>query len=138
NAVGVPVMLKPAAGGGGIGLSKCKNEKQLRSAYEDARKKGEMFFGSSRVFVEKLVESPHHIEVQVLADSHGNVRHLFERECSIQRRHQKVLEETPSPLLDDKARAAVCEAAVRAAAAVGYQNAGTVEFVAGEDRRFFF
>jgi acetyl-CoA carboxylase biotin carboxylase subunit len=138
EAVGFPVMLKASAGGGGIGMSKCKNEKQLRSAYEDARKKGEMFFGSSRVFVEKLVESPHHIEVQVLADAHGTVRHLFERECSIQRRHQKVLEETPSPLLDDKTRAAVCEAAVKAAAAVGYVNAGTVEFVAGEDRQFYF
>jgi acetyl-CoA carboxylase biotin carboxylase subunit len=138
EACGYPVMLKASAGGGGIGMAKCKNEKQLRSAYDDARKKGEMFFGSSRVFVEKLVESPHHIEVQIIADAHGNVRHLFERECSIQRRHQKVLEETPSPLLDDATRAAVCDAAVKAARAVGYVNAGTVEFVAGEDRSFYF
>src|SRR4051812_34893420 len=138
DAVGYPVMLKASAGGGGIGMAKCKSEKQLRAAYEDARKKGEMFFGSSRVFIEKLVESPHHIEVQILADAHGTVRHLFERECSVQRRHQKVLEETPSPLLDDATRAAVCDAAVKAAAAVGYVNAGTVEFVAGEDKSFYF
>ncbi|HEY4222429.1 MAG TPA: biotin carboxylase N-terminal domain-containing protein [Myxococcota bacterium] len=138
DACGYPVMLKASAGGGGIGMAKCKSEKQLRAAYDDARKKGEMFFGSSRVFVEKLVESPHHIEVQIIADAHGTVMHLFERECSVQRRHQKVLEETPSPLLDDKTRAAVCDAAVKAAAAVGYVNAGTVEFVAGEDRQFYF
>ncbi len=138
SAVGFPVMLKASAGGGGIGMSRCKSEKQLRSAFEDARKKGEMFFGSSQVFIEKLVERPHHIEVQILADAHGAVRHLFERECSIQRRHQKVLEETPSPLLDDATRAAVCEAAVKAARAVGYVNAGTVEFVAAEDRSFYF
>jgi acetyl-CoA carboxylase biotin carboxylase subunit len=138
NSVGFPVMLKASAGGGGIGMAKCKNEKQLRQAFEDARKKGEMFFGSSRVFVEKLVESPHHIEVQILADAHGDVRHLFERECSIQRRHQKVLEETPSQLLTPATRAAICEAAVKAAKAVGYVNAGTVEFVAAEDQSFYF
>ncbi len=136
--VGYPVMLKASAGGGGIGMSKCASEKQLRQSFDDARKKGEMFFGSSRVFIEKCVESPHHIEVQILADAHGNVMHLFERECSIQRRNQKVLEETPSPLLDDASRAAVCDAAVKAARAVGYQNAGTVEFVVGEDRQFYF
>jgi acetyl-CoA carboxylase, biotin carboxylase subunit len=138
ESVGYPVMLKASAGGGGIGMSKCKNEKQLRQAFEDARKKGEMFFGSSRVFVEKCVESPHHIEVQILADKHGRVMHLLERECSVQRRNQKVLEETPSMLLDDATRAAVCEAAVKAAQAVGYQNAGTVEFVAAEDKTFYF
>jgi acetyl-CoA carboxylase, biotin carboxylase subunit len=138
DSVGYPVMLKASAGGGGIGMARCRNEKQLRAAYEDARKKGEMFFGSSKVFVEKLIESPHHIEVQILADAHGRVVHLYERECSIQRRHQKVLEETPSPLLDEETRLAVCEAAVRAARAVGYVNAGTVEFVAGEDRSFYF
>ena len=138
DAAGYPVMLKASAGGGGIGMARCKNEKQVRQAFEDAKKKGEQFFGSGKVFIEKLVESPHHIEVQVLGDRHGNVVHLFERECSIQRRNQKVLEETPSPLLDEETRARICEAAVKAAAAVGYSSAGTVEFVADEQRNFYF
>jgi acetyl-CoA carboxylase biotin carboxylase subunit len=140
EAVGYPVMLKASAGGGGIGMSKCKNDKQLRSAFDDARKKGEMFFGSSRVFIEKCIEQPHHVEVQILADRHGHVHHLFERECSIQRRNQKVLEETPSPLVDRHPgmREALCVAAVKAAAAVGYDNAGTVEFVADDSGAFYF
>jgi acetyl-CoA carboxylase, biotin carboxylase subunit len=138
NAVGYPVMLKASAGGGGIGMSRCKNDKQLRDAFDDARKKGEMFFGSSRVFIEKLIENPHHIEVQVLGDKHGNIIHLFDRECSIQRRNQKVLEETPSPLLDDELRKRVCDAGVKAARAVGYVNAGTVEMVADEGGNVYF
>jgi acetyl-CoA carboxylase, biotin carboxylase subunit len=138
NEVGYPVMLKASAGGGGIGLSKCRSEKQLRQAFDDARKKGEMFFGSSRVFVERCIEQPHHVEVQILADRFGRTIHLFERECSVQRRHQKVLEETPSPLLDDGARAALCAAAVQAAMTVGYVNAGTVEFVVDAEKRFYF
>ena len=136
--IGYPVMLKASAGGGGIGMARCQSEKQLRTAFEDVRKKGEMFFGSSRVFLEKLVENPHHIEVQILADAHGEVRHLFDRECSIQRRHQKVLEETPSCLLDATTRSAMCDAAVTAARAVGYVNAGTVEFVVDDARNYFF
>jgi len=138
--VGYPVMLKASAGGGGIGMYKCKNEKQLRSAFDDARKKGELFFGSSRVFIEKCIEQPHHVEVQVLADKHGHVHHLFERECSIQRRNQKVLEETPSPLVDRHPgmREKLLDAAVKAAAAVGYDNAGTVEFVADDSGAFYF
>ncbi len=138
--VGYPVMLKASAGGGGIGMYKCKNEKQLRSAFDDARKKGEMFFGSSRVFIEKCIEQPHHVEVQVLGDKHGHVHHLFERECSIQRRNQKVLEETPSPLVDRHPgmREKLLDAAVKAAAAVGYDNAGTVEFVADDNGAFYF
>jgi acetyl-CoA carboxylase biotin carboxylase subunit len=121
-------------------MAKCRNEKQLRAAFDDARKKGEMFFGSSRVFIEKCIEKPHHVEVQILADQHGNVHHLFERECSVQRRNQKVLEETPSPLVDrfPGMRERLCDAAVRAARAVKYENAGTVEFVAGEDGSFYF
>ena len=140
EACGWPVMLKASAGGGGIGMAKCKNEKQLRAAFDDARKKGELFFGSSRVFVEKCIEKPHHIEVQILADHHGNVHHLFERECSVQRRNQKVLEETPSPLVErfPGMRERLCEAAVKAGKAVGYTNAGTVEFVGAEDGSFFF
>ncbi len=140
EAAGWPVMLKASAGGGGIGMAKCKNEKQLRSAFDDARKKGEMFFGSSRVFVEKCIERPHHVEVQILGDKHGHVHHLFERECSIQRRNQKVLEETPSPLVDRHPgmREKLLDAAVKAAAAVGYDNAGTVEFVADDSGAFYF
>ncbi|MDP2343951.1 MAG: biotin carboxylase N-terminal domain-containing protein [Deltaproteobacteria bacterium] len=140
EAAGWPVMLKASAGGGGIGMAKCRNEKQLRSAFDDARKKGELFFGSSRVFVEKCIEKPHHIEVQILADQFGNVHHLYERECSVQRRNQKVLEETPSPLVDrfPGMRERLCSAAVSAARAVGYTNAGTVEFVGAEDGSFFF
>ena len=138
--VGWPVMLKTSAGGGGIGMAKCKNEKQLRNAFEDAKKKGEQFFGSSRVFIENCIEQPHHVEVQILADHHGNVHALFERECSIQRRNQKVLEETPSPLVDRHPgmREALCEAAIKAARAVGYDNAGTVEFVADSTGAFYF
>ncbi len=140
NAVGYPVMLKASAGGGGIGMAKCKNEKQLRSAFEDAQKKGQQFFGSSRVFIEKCIENPHHIEVQIMADKHGNVHALFERECSIQRRNQKVLEETPSPLVDRHPgmRERLCDAAVAAAKAVNYDNAGTVEFVADDAGNFYF
>ena len=140
EAAGWPVMLKASAGGGGIGMAKCRNEKQLRAAFDDARRKGELFFGSSRVFVEKCIENPHHIEVQIIADHHGNVHHLFERECSVQRRNQKVLEETPSPLVQRHPlmREALCSAAVKAATAVGYTNAGTVEFVGADDGSFFF
>ncbi len=140
NAVGYPVMLKASAGGGGIGMAKCKNEKQLRSSFEDAQKKGQQFFGSSQVFIEKCIENPHHVEVQIMADRHGNVHALFERECSIQRRNQKVLEETPSPLVDRHKgmREKLCEAAVAAARAVKYDNAGTVEFVADDAGNFYF
>lgn len=136
--IGYPVMLKASAGGGGIGMTFCKSEKKLRKSFEDAQKKGEMFFGSSAVFVEKFIEDPHHIEVQILADQHGNVRHLFDRECSIQRRHQKVLEEAPSPFISDAVRKDICETAVRAAQAVDYVGAGTVEFVVGADQSFYF
>ncbi|MFZ9886734.1 MAG: acetyl-CoA carboxylase biotin carboxylase subunit [Myxococcota bacterium] len=136
--VGYPIMLKTSAGGGGIGMHRCDNEKKLRKSFEDAKKKGEMFFGSSEVFLERYVESPHHIEVQILADQHGKVLHLFDRECSVQRRHQKLIEEAPSPFLTEATRAAICEAAVKAAAAVGYTNAGTVEFVVDSDQQFYF
>lgn len=136
--IGYPVMLKASAGGGGIGMTFCKSEKKLRKSFEDAQKKGEMFFGSSAVFVEKFIENPHHIEVQILADKHGTVRHLFDRECSIQRRHQKVLEEAPSPFISEAVRKDICETAVRAAQAVDYVGAGTVEFVVGADQSFYF
>jgi acetyl-CoA carboxylase biotin carboxylase subunit len=136
--IGFPVMLKTSAGGGGIGMYKCKKEKKLRKSFEDARKKGEMFFGSPEVFLEKYIESPHHIEVQILADTHGNVLHLYERECSVQRRHQKLVEEAPSPFLSDATRASMCSTAVTAARAVGYVGAGTVEMVVDADQQYFF
>jgi acetyl-CoA carboxylase biotin carboxylase subunit len=136
--MGYPVMLKAAAGGGGIGMYRCKKEKQLRSNFEDAKKKGEMFFGSAEVFLEKLIPNPRHIEVQILADGRGKVLHLYERECSIQRRHQKLLEEAPSPSIGPETRAAMCAAAIKAAEAVGYANAGTVEFIVDEAGNFYF
>jgi acetyl-CoA carboxylase biotin carboxylase subunit len=136
--LGYPVMLKAAAGGGGIGMYRCKKEKQIRANFEDAQKKGEMFFGSAEVFLEKQIEDPRHIEVQILADGRGKVLHLFERECSVQRRHQKLLEETPSPSIDPETRAAMCAAAVKAAEAVGYANAGTVEFIVDAQGHFYF
>jgi len=136
--MGFPVMLKASAGGGGIGMYACKKEKKLRKSFEDAQKKGEMFFGSPEVFLEKLIEEPHHIEVQIMADTHGNVRHLLDRECSLQRRHQKVLEEAPSPFLRDDVRKALCETAVTAAKAVDYVGAGTVEFIVDKDQNFYF
>jgi acetyl-CoA carboxylase biotin carboxylase subunit len=139
NKVGFPVMLKAAAGGGGIGMHRCKTEADLRKNFADARKKGEMFFGSAAVFIEKLVERPRHIEVQILGDRDGKVHALFERECSVQRRHQKVLEEAPSPLVDAAMRAAMMDAARKAGGCAGYRNAGTVEFIVdGNTKAFYF
>lgn len=136
--IGYPVMLKTSAGGGGIGMYKCAKEKALRKNFDDAKKKGEMFFGSAALMLEKYIENPHHVEVQILADSHGNTLHLFERECSVQRRHQKLLEESPSPFLSEQTRAAMCEAAVTAAKTVDYVGAGTVEFVVDAEQNFYF
>ena len=136
--IGYPVMLKASAGGGGIGMSLCKNEKKLREAFDDAQKKGAQFFGSSELLLEKFIESPHHVEVQVLGDTHGNLVHLFDRECSVQRRNQKVVEEARSPFLKEAARAALLEAGVKAARAVDYVSAGTIEFVADAHENVFF
>ena len=138
EGIGYPVMLKTSAGGGGIGMYRCDKEKTLRKSFDDAKKKGEMFFGSAALLLEKYVEKPHHVEVQVLADQHGKTLHLFERECSVQRRHQKLLEESPSPFLAEETRAAMCQAAVKAAETVGYVGAGTVEFVVDSDQNFYF
>jgi acetyl-CoA carboxylase, biotin carboxylase subunit len=136
--IGFPVMLKASAGGGGIGMVKCKSEKKLRKSFEDAQKKGEMFFGSSELLLEKCIENPHHVEVQVFGDKAGNIIHLFDRECSVQRRNQKILEEAPSPFVKDDVRQKICAAAVRAAETVGYENAGTVEFVMDGEGQFYF
>ena len=136
--IGYPIILKAAAGGGGKGMRLVREARGLPREFSLARSEAAGAFGDGRVFVEKYLEAPRHIEVQVLGDSHGNIVHLFERECSIQRRHQKVIEEAPSPFVTPALRARICGAAVKAAAACGYQNAGTVEFLAVEDGSFYF
>ena len=138
NEIGYPVMLKASAGGGGKGMRIAFNDDEARDGLVRAASEAKSSFGDDRVFVEKFVVDPRHIEIQVLADSHGNTVHLFERECSIQRRHQKVVEEAPSPFLDAETRAAMGAQAVALAAAVGYQSAGTVEFIVGPNRDFYF
>ncbi len=128
-AIGFPSLLKPSAGGGGKGMRIIRTSDEIAGAIESARRESLGAFGDDTLLVERFVDQPRHIEVQVLADTHGNVVHLGERECSLQRRHQKVIEESPSPLLDDHARQAICAAAVRLAQSVNYVGAGTVEFV---------
>jgi propionyl-CoA carboxylase alpha chain len=136
--IGYPVMIKASAGGGGKGMRIAKSRGEVAEGFTRARSEAKTSFGDDRVFIEKFIENPRHVEIQVLGDKHGSVIHLGERECSIQRRNQKVVEESPSPLLDAKTRAAMGEQAVRLAKAVGYDSAGTVEFVAGQDRSFYF
>ncbi len=138
DEIGYPVMIKASAGGGGKGMRVAYNAKEAAEGFELARSEAKSSFGDDRCFVEKFIENPRHIEIQVLGDKHGNVVYLGERECSIQRRNQKVLEEAPSPLLDEKTRKAMGEQSVALAKAVGYDSAGTVEFVAGQDRSFYF
>ncbi|NDC59664.1 MAG: ATP-grasp domain-containing protein, partial [Alphaproteobacteria bacterium] len=137
--IGYPVMIKASAGGGGKGIRVAFDKKELLEGFPAVRAEARNAFGDDRVFIEKFVLNPRHIEIQVLGDKHGGIVHLFERECSIQRRNQKVIEEAPSPLLDDKTRKAMGEQAVALAKAVGYDSAGTVEFVAsGADKSFYF
>jgi propionyl-CoA carboxylase alpha chain len=136
--IGYPVMIKASAGGGGRGLRVAWNDKDAAEGFASCRAEAENAFGNDRVFIEKFVEEPRHIEIQVLGDAHGNVVYLWERECSIQRRHQKVIEEAPSPFLDEQTRTAMGEQAVALAKSVRYQSAGTVEFVVGKDKRFYF
>lgn len=136
--VGYPVMIKASAGGGGKGIRVAWNAKDVEEGFPAVRAEAKASFGDDRIFIEKFIESPRHIEIQVLGDKHGNVVHLFERECSIQRRNQKVIEEAPSPLLDEATRAAMGAQAVALAQAVDYDSAGTVEFVAGQDKSFYF
>jgi len=136
--VGYPVMLKAAAGGGGKGMRLAHTPKELNSALESARSEAERAFGDDEVYMEKALINPRHIEMQVLADEHGNAVYLGERECSIQRRHQKVLEESPAPIVDSEMRRKIGEAAVRVAKAAGYSNAGTVEFLRDQIGNFFF
>jgi propionyl-CoA carboxylase alpha chain len=136
--IGYPVMIKASAGGGGKGLRVAFNDKEAFDGFTSCRNEARNSFGDDRVFIEKFVEEPRHIEIQVLGDAHGNVIYLNERECSIQRRHQKVIEEAPSPFISDATRRAMGEQAVALARAVKYQSAGTVEFVVGKDQSFYF
>jgi len=136
--VGYPIMLKAAAGGGGKGMRLVRSEEELHSAFESARSEAERAFGDGEVYIEKLIENPRHIEMQVLADEHGHILWLGERECSVQRRHQKVLEESPSPVVNAEMRRRMGEAAVKVAQAGGYTNAGTVEFLVDEHKNFYF
>lgn len=136
--IGYPVLLKAAAGGGGRGMRKVYCREAVKDAFEAARAEAESCFGNGDMYVEKLIENPRHIEFQILADSFGNVIHLWERDCSIQRRNQKLLEEAPAWGLSEKLRSAMGEAAVKAAKACGYENAGTVEFIVDKDDNFYF
>ena len=138
KGIGYPVMIKASAGGGGKGLRVAHDDRQTIEGYSACRNEARSSFGDDRVFIEKFVEQPRHIEIQVLGDSHGNCVYLHERECSIQRRHQKVIEEAPSPFISDTTRKAMGEQAVALAKAVNYQSAGTVEFVVGKDQSFYF
>ncbi|MFL5321123.1 MAG: acetyl-CoA carboxylase biotin carboxylase subunit [Myxococcaceae bacterium] len=138
DKVGVPVMLKAAGGGGGKGMRKVEDLKDFESAWRSAKSEAMSAFGNDAVYVEKFLDKPHHVEVQVFGDTHGNVIHLNERECSAQRRHQKVVEETPSPILTPEMRQAMGEVAVKAAKAVNYVGAGTIEFLVDSKRNFYF
>ena len=136
--IGFPVMLKAAAGGGGKGMRLVSAEKEIRAAARAARSEAKSSFGDDRIYVERFVDSPRHVEVQVLGDTHGSIVHVYERECSIQRRHQKVVEESPSPALDAATREAMGQVAVQAAKAVDYVGAGTIEFLVDSKRNFYF
>jgi len=136
--IGYPVMLKAAAGGGGKGMRAVHSKAELGSAFDSARSEAQRAFGDSEVYMEKLIVNPRHIEMQIFADEHGNTVYLGERECSVQRRHQKVLEESPSPIVDPEMRRRMGETAVRVAEAANYTNAGTVEFLVDQDKNFYF
>jgi acetyl-CoA carboxylase biotin carboxylase subunit len=136
--IGLPVMIKASAGGGGKGMRLVKREEDIESALRGARSEAKTAFGDDAVYIEKYIESPHHIEFQILADKHGNAVHLFERECSVQRRHQKVVEETPSPLLTPEVRAEMGAHAVAAAKACNYHGAGTIEFIVDDQLNYYF
>ncbi|MFM8501649.1 MAG: acetyl/propionyl/methylcrotonyl-CoA carboxylase subunit alpha, partial [Fluviibacter sp.] len=138
KGIGYPVMIKASAGGGGKGLRVAFDDKEAYEGFASCKNEAKNAFGDDRVFIEKFVEEPRHIEIQVLGDAHCNVVYLNERDCSIQRRHQKVIEEAPSPFIDPATRKAMGEQAVALAKAVKYQSAGTVEFVVGKDKSFYF
>jgi acetyl-CoA carboxylase, biotin carboxylase subunit len=136
--MGYPVILKATAGGGGKGMRIVKEEKEFKKAWDDARQESGAAFGNDGLYLEKFVEEPRHIEIQVVGDQYGRVCHLSERDCSIQRRHQKLVEETPSPFITDELRQKMGEAAIKGASAIGYEGAGTIEFLVDKDRNFYF
>ncbi len=136
--IGYPVMIKATAGGGGKGMREVWKEEELEKAWDLARKESGAAFGNDGLYMEKLIEEPRHIEIQIVGDQHGNVIHLSERDCSIQRRHQKLVEESPSPFMTDKLRKKMGAAAVKAGKAIGYEGLGTVEFLVDKDRNFYF
>jgi acetyl-CoA carboxylase biotin carboxylase subunit len=138
SEIGYPVLIKAAAGGGGRGMRVAHNEQELARLLPLAQREAESSFGDRRVYIEKFIENPKHIEIQILADEFGNVIHLGERECSVQRRHQKLIEESPSPFIDDKIRKEMGEAAVKFAKAVNFTGAGTVEFIVDKNKNFYF
>ena len=136
--IGYPLLIKAAAGGGGIGMVRVAAPEKLAASLEEAQRRASKAFGDGRVYLERAIERPRHVEVQLLGDHHGHLIHCFERECSVQRRHQKVLEESPSPAVDAARRSALADAAIAAGRAVGYRNAGTVEFILDESGQFYF
>jgi acetyl-CoA carboxylase biotin carboxylase subunit len=138
HSLGFPVLIKAAAGGGGRGMRVARNDISLQTGLKQAQQEAEKAFKDGSVYLEKYIEQPRHVEVQILADRQGNVVHLWERDCSLQRRHQKLVEESPAPNLPAKVRADICAAAVRLAKAAGYQNAGTCEFLVDKQHRFYF
>jgi len=138
HEIGFPVLFKASAGGGGKGMRVALNNLSLKQAFQQAQREAEAAFGDGRIYLEKYIEHPRHVEVQVVADQHGNVVHLWERDCSVQRRHQKLIEESPAPHLEPKTREAMCSAAVRMIRAANYTNVGTVEFIVDTEGNFFF
>ncbi len=138
RSIGYPVLIKATAGGGGKGMRVAPNEQSLRTALQQAQAEAQAAFGNAGVYLEKFIDRPRHVEVQIIADKHGNVCHLFERDCSVQRRHQKLIEESPSPRLPAATRNAICESAVRLIKAANYYNAGTVEFIVDQENNFYF
>lgn len=138
NEIGYPLMLKAAAGGGGIGMQMIHNEQELKAHYDSLSKRAENLFGQGTLYLEKIIHHARHIEIQLMADGQGHMATYGERECSVQRRHQKLIEEAPSPLVDEFLRQQMCDAALRLAKAVGYVNAGTVEFLVDEEKQFYF
>ena len=138
NQVGFPVLIKASAGGGGRGMRVAQDVEQLKKSIEQAAQEAKANFGNGDIYLEKLIEGPRHVEVQLIGDNHGNVYHLWERDCSMQRRHQKIIEEGPAPNLKQSTRVAICESAVKLAKSAGYTNAGTVEFLVDKDENFYF
>jgi len=136
--IGFPLLLKASAGGGGKGMQIVRSAEEFQDKYEVARNEAQRYFGDGRLFCERYLERPRHIEVQIMADSHGNVLHLGERECSVQRRFQKIIEESPSPALNEESRQKICQSALDLAKAANYLNAGTVEFIMGQDGQYYF